>query len=312
MGETKTYVIPDSNSNLIGMLAPMLQQRGIDPNVLAVMRNGDFGGNSCIWIIFLLFLFGWNRNGWGNDANTGYLSNAINNGTGRELIMSAIQGNATAISQLATTLNCDVNAIQGAINGVQSSISALGNQVGLSSQQVINSIQLGNQTLAQQLCSCCCDMKQLVTSQGYENQLATLNQTNQLQNSIDSSKQATVTGFSNLGYITQQQTCDIQKTVDAGIQRVIDGQNAAITRELQNKINSQAEEISTYKATAATSQIVAQAMAPVNAALANLSTEVNTIKGQLPPTVAVPYPQLTAVPNLALYGGNTLGTGVWG
>lgn len=309
MGETKTYVIPDSSQNLVGMLAPMLQSKGVDPSVIAMMRNGDFGGNSCIWIIFLLFLFGWGGNGaWGRN-NDSSLQTAINNGTGRELIMSAIQGNATSISQLATTLNCDVNAIQTAINGVQNSIMSVGNQLGLSSQQIINSVQSGNQSIAQQLCSCCCDMKQLVTTQGYENQISNLNQTNQLQNSIENVRQASVNGFANIGYATQQQTQEIQKSITDGIQRVVDGQNAAITRELQNKINQQSDEITAYKTTAATSQIVAQAMAPINAALAGLSTEINTIKGQLPPTVAVPYPQLTAVPNTVLYGTNT---GIWG
>jgi len=147
MSETKTYVFGnDSGSNstangLVGLIAPMLQQRGIDPSVLAAMMNNKNGfGNDGSWFIIILFLFiflgignrGWNNNG---SDNSGYpLANLLNNDTGRELIMSAIQGNATSISQLAATLNCDVNTLQTAINGIGSQLSQVGNQVGLSSQ----------------------------------------------------------------------------------------------------------------------------------------------------------------------------------
>jgi hypothetical protein len=47
MSEEKTYVFDSaSGSNIISALAPMLQNRGIDPSVLALMNNNDgFGGN---------------------------------------------------------------------------------------------------------------------------------------------------------------------------------------------------------------------------------------------------------------------------
>lgn len=47
MSEEKTYVFDGaSGSNIISALAPMLQNRGIDPSVLALMNNNDgFGGN---------------------------------------------------------------------------------------------------------------------------------------------------------------------------------------------------------------------------------------------------------------------------
>lgn len=56
------------------------------------------------------------------------------------MLLQAINGNGNAISQLATTLNCDINAVQSAINSVQSQIQSVGNQVGMSGQQVINAI----------------------------------------------------------------------------------------------------------------------------------------------------------------------------
>lgn len=57
------------------------------------------------------------------------------------MLLQAINGNGNAISQLATTLNCDINAVQSAINSVQSQIQSVGNQIGMSGQQVINAIK---------------------------------------------------------------------------------------------------------------------------------------------------------------------------
>ena len=47
MSEEKTYVFDGGGANsIISALAPMLQNRGIDPSVLALMNNNDgFGGN---------------------------------------------------------------------------------------------------------------------------------------------------------------------------------------------------------------------------------------------------------------------------
>lgn len=47
MSDEKTYVFDSGAGNsVISALAPMLQNRGIDPGVLALMNNNDgFGGN---------------------------------------------------------------------------------------------------------------------------------------------------------------------------------------------------------------------------------------------------------------------------
>ena len=74
MSETKTYVFPESGGNgggsgMMAMLAPLLQQKGIDPNLLVAMNgknnNSGFGGEGSwfIWVIFLFFLMGWGNNG---------------------------------------------------------------------------------------------------------------------------------------------------------------------------------------------------------------------------------------------------------
>jgi hypothetical protein len=47
MSDEKTYVFDSaSGSNIISALAPMLQNRGIDPSVLALMKDNDGFGNN--------------------------------------------------------------------------------------------------------------------------------------------------------------------------------------------------------------------------------------------------------------------------
>ena len=41
----KTYVFDGGSNSIVSALAPMLQSKGIDPGVLALMNNNGFGGN---------------------------------------------------------------------------------------------------------------------------------------------------------------------------------------------------------------------------------------------------------------------------
>lgn len=57
MSESKTYVFGNEGSGQGGMmslLAPLLQQRGLDPNLLLAMnKNGNGWGDGFMWVIFL-------------------------------------------------------------------------------------------------------------------------------------------------------------------------------------------------------------------------------------------------------------------
>lgn len=313
--ESKTYVFGNEGNGQGGMmslLAPLLQQRGLDPNLLVAMNKNNNGwgdGNGFMWVIFLFFLMGWGGNGWGGFGNGrgGGLANEINNDYGRSLLMDAIGGNRNALSNLATQLNCTEGQIQAAISALTSQVQNVGNQVGMSGMQVINALQQGNMQIAQQIAQCCCD-----------NKMSICQQTNTLQNAINNVANGQERGFSSLAYETQRQTCDLNNSIKSSTQQIIDGQRAAEMREMQNKIDHLREENSTYKSSAMTSQIVGQAVAPINAVLAGLQQEVAGIKCKLPETVTTPYQPFTAVPNcvaaqMGLYGLNGVnGGGFWG
>lgn len=321
MPESKTYVFGnDTNSGMLGVIAPLLQKQGLDPNmVMAMMNNRNgFGGEGgwFMWIIFLFFLMGWGNNGWGGFGNRGgvagdaALGNLINNDNGRQLLMQAIQGNGNAINQLATTLNCSVGQIQQAINSVMGNIQQVGNQVGQSSMQIINAIQAGNCQIAQQIASCCC-----------ENRLAICQQTNTLQQAINGVSVAQERGFSQISYDTAKQTCEVRDAIRENTAQVLAGQRAAemreLTRELaerDRKISEQAVVINNGQQTAIFGQMIQQATAPIANAVAGLQKDVDSVKCKLPETTTIPYSPVVGVPTCvaAQYGFGLNNFGAWG
>ena len=301
MSDSKVFMFPEqgtSNSGIISMLAPLLQQRGVDPNVLLAMKNNSgFGGEGgwFMWVIFLFFLMGWGGNSWGFGRNQGTdgLANQINNDYGRDLLLQAINGNGTAISQLATTLNCDVNAIQTAINSVNGNIAAVSNQVGMSGQQVINAIQSGNQTIAAQMAQCCCDNKLLVTNQGYENRIATLEQTNQLGSKVDGGTSQITNAIANQTALINDKFCQLEM------------------RDMQSKIDSLQEEKSTLQAHISNANQTSQIQSYIASVVNPIAAEVNAIKAAQPATVTLPYNCATAIPTALAYSLNTTNSGLW-
>lgn len=318
MSESKTYVFGnDSNNGMLSLVAPLLQQRGVDPNVLATLMNnrGGFGGEGSwfMWIFFLFFLMGWRGNGFGNngcvDSNIGSM---INDNTGRELLMQAIQGNASAIQQLSSTLGCSVAQVQQAINSLGIQLQNVGNQVGQSAMEIINAIQAGNCSIASKLADCCC-----------ENRLAICQQTNTLQSAINGVSVGQERGFSSLAFETQKQTCDLSKAISDSTEKILSGQRAAEMREMQReiterdrKIAEQAVVINNAQQTAVVGQIVQQATTPLYNAVNALQKDVDCVKCKLPETTTIPYSPVVGVPTCvaAQYGlGLGLGNfGLWG
>ena len=328
METSKTYVFnPESSGNnnggLMSLIAPLLQQKGVDPNVLLAMKgNNGFGGNDGSWFIWLLFILcfcGWGGNGFGGFGNNGRgigLANEVNNDYGRSLLMDAIGGNRNALSNLATQLNCTEGQIQQAISALTAQVQNVGNQVGMSGMQTINALQQGNMQIASQLADCCCRVNNNITAMDGNVKLAMCQQTGTLNNAINNVAVGQERGFSSVAYETQRQTCDLQNSIKDATAELKAGQTAQEMREMQSKIDNLREENSTYKSSAMMSQIVGQSLAPVNSALASLQSEVNTIKCAQPNTITVPYQPFVTVPNCvaAQYGyyGNTVNAGFWG
>lgn len=210
----RTYYFPESGNGGNG------GQYGFDPNLLfgAMLGGGGFGGfgGGANWLWpFLLFAL-WGNNGWGGfGGNNGalgvdFLSNQLNNTAGRDLIMQAIQGNNSAIEKLASSLNCTAGEIRNAISSLNTQICNLGNQVGMSSLQVIQAINAGNSDLQRQLADCCCKTQTAIQESNYLTERGFAN-TNQVLSR----------GFSDIGYAFRDQTCNLEKAGSANTAAII-------------------------------------------------------------------------------------------
>lgn len=282
----RTYVFnSDGNSGGarydINAMLPGLMGRGIDPGVLALMNgNGGFGGQNGIWgVIYLAIvasIFGWNNGGFGGFGGRGGngLPAELAGNAGRELLMQAIQGNASAINQIASTLNCSSQQIESALCNIQ-------NSVGLTGTQIINAIQSGNSSVLNQLSSCCCNMLQAVERQGYESRLATCEQTHTLVDTANANALSLRDGAT-------ANTQAILAKLDAMQNQALQDKIAALTAEkatLQGEISQRNQNATILNA-------VGQQIAPLAAGLQALQSDVDGIKCKLPNTVSVPYPQL--------------------
>jgi len=309
MAEDKTIIMPDNQSNGWGNIPFSIPignfgWGGYGNGWGGGFGNGFFGGSGfgagilggiLGGLIPNFFGGNWGGNwGMGSGAAASSLGAQATANANTETILRAIDGSDSDIRLLATTLNSDVDSIRLAINTVQGAISTVGAQLGLTSQQVINAIQSGDAAIASQLCQCCCENKLLVTSQGYENQIRTIEQTNTLGSAIAGSSQRTVDAIADLKTTMVKEFCDVKE------------------REMQDKINSL-----TANNTLLRSQIDnANQTAAIAGLIAPVAKEVDDIKCRMPQTVPVQWPQLTAVNttpyvNGGFYG-NAFGNSFWG
>lgn len=272
---TKTYVFGDTAQGA----------GSLDPNLLLAMNNGGFGGGSFNNPFWAFILLAYLRNGLGCNVGDGNCSNAfISSQLGQ-----AIQGNANAISNLATTLNCTEAQILSAVNAVQSAIQSTGAQNNLSFAQTVNAVNAGNASIISTLQSCCCDVKQLVTTQGYENRINNLQQSQLIQN-----------GFSQVGYAAAENACAIKQNQTDNTSRVLAKLDAIEDSRKDREIATL-----TAQLTAANSRAERQAeLAPIYKAL-------NDIQCKQPNTVTIPANNGVLVPSCVAWqmGLNGLGLG---
>lgn len=315
MSESKIYTIPDGNNSL-------------DPNLmLALSQNGGFGNGNWMWMMFMWILFPWIFNGngfgggFGGNNGTGFLANQLNNDAGRDLLLQAINGRADSLGQLANILNTNVSDVQNGVNAIQNAVQTVGAQVGMSGQQVINSVQAGNASLSQQLCQCCCD-----------NRLAIANQTNAIQAQSAANHSAATLQAAQNQAATQLQMAQIesadqlsvcQQTNQLGSQadrntnsilNAIAGQNTLITkefcdlkeRELQNKIDMQGDIITQLRNQISNDKQTLQ----FNTALNALDNKIDAMAAKQPNTIPVQWPNVIAA-NTTPYIGYSSQTSFW-
>lgn len=272
-GTVETLVVPNDNNRTNDFLLGSMMNGG---------GMGGFGGGFGGWL-FGLFFGAMMRNGFGWNGDT---NNAGQVEATKDLLMSAMQNNNTALQGLANQFNCSIGQIQSTLCNIGTQIQNVGAQVGMSVPQVINAIQNGNMSLAQQIAECCCNVREAITRQGYESQLAICGQTNAITSAMS------------------EHTRDLKSSTDAGFLSVLQELRNMQTNALQDKLNAKEAENATLKAqinnehqTQAIGQMFAQSMAQT----ADLRAEIEKVKCGLPPTTVVPNPQVAGIPICAAY-----------
>lgn len=297
MAEEKTYVFGDGNNgynNGWGGVPFSIPVTGFGYGngygYGGGLLGGGFGAGILGGILGGLipgFFGGWgNGFGWGNNGNGGAAAASLGAqataNANSEIILNAINGTDADVRLLATTLNSDVDSIRLAINTVQGAIQTVGSQLGLTGQQVINALQMGDANISRQICECCC-----------QSQLRTVEQTNALNSAILTSGQRTVDAIADLKATTIEQFCALER------------------RDMQNELNTKNEIITQLRNEADNARQTAQ----FGAMLAPIAKEVNDIQCKLPATTPVIYPQISAVnttPNIGGFYGYGFGNGFGG
>lgn len=305
---SEIYQLPDSNNG--GNNIPFSIPIGLGGfnngfgNGFGTFGNGIF---DIFGLALVASMFGWGGNGgfggWGNGGNSAQiaaLASQLNTDSGRELLMNAINSNGeasrSAIQNLATALGQDFNLVNAGVQNVQNVLATIAANQGMNVMQIVNSIQAGNAALASQLCNCCCEQRQATMEQGYQAQIRTIEQTNQLGQQADRNTAALQSSLAAMQTNITREFCDIRE------------------REMQSKIDTQSDIITQLRGQIDNANQTNQIIGYVNSVVTPLQTKVDQIASKQLPTVNVQWPQLTAVNTTPYVSGGiyTNGWNGWG
>lgn len=296
--DTKTFVFGDNANN------------GMVPAWMAYGNNNGWGngfGGSNFWGAGIGGFLGSalgnliNGNGLGIGNNGGAAAASLGAqataNANAELLRSAIastgEQSIQAIQTISNMIGQDFATTSSQISAINGILSNMAIQNATTPLQIMNSIISGNKDLAATFASCCCENKLLVTSQGYENQIATLNQTNALSSQAD------------------RNANDIIRAINAQTVEMDNQFCAARERDMQAKIDTQADIITQLRGQVDNAQQTAAITGYINSLIAPLQAKVTQIADKQLPTVPVQWPQIQAV-NMTPYAGNYYGGGFYG
>jgi hypothetical protein len=320
---SETIVVPDNSGNN--------NMNNAWPWMFAGNNGfGGFGGGNFWGAGIGAFLgsalgnwFGGNGNGLGGNggaaaASLGAQATANQN---TELLRAAISSNGEqsrqAIQTVSTMLGQDfatVSAQFGAINGILNNMAV---QNATTPLQIINAIVGGNKDLQAEFANCCCQNKLLVTEQGYQAQLRTLEQTAAMNNGFAGVNTNIAATKAAQELSDCKQTYALTDTMNRNFIAIDNKLDAMESQRKDREITALTAKVAQLESQGFTTAALGQAVAPINAQLAALAREVDDIKCKQPSTVSVQYPNLVAVnatPYVSggFYQNGYNGNGWWG
>jgi hypothetical protein len=200
-------------------------------------------------------------------------------------ITSQGEASRTAISNLSTALGQDFNLVNSGVQNIQNVLATIAANQGMNVMQVVNAIQSGNAALTSQFQNCCCQTQKQIMEQGYQAQIATLNQTNQLGSQADRNTNSLLNAINAQTVAMNDQFCQARE------------------RDMQAKIDTQADIITQLRGQIDNANQTAQITGYVNSLIAPLQAKVTEIADKQLPTVPVQWPQIQAVNTTPYMGG---------
>lgn len=235
-----------------GAMFGALANKGVDPGIIAMMENarkdGSWGDNGMLILLFLLIICGGGNGFWGNrngfngmEANN--IERVVFNQSNYDTLMAAVGGNREAVAQLAQTLNCDVGQINSALCGVDKQLAVNNGDVKAALMSVENS-------LASQLSSCCCSTRQLISEQGCSTRAAIQDVRYLISNSQAAQDSLIQSQFANQNSMIQAQHCETLNAIQNGFASLE-------MRTLQDQNDRLREQIASQSQAAQTAAIIA-------------------------------------------------------
>lgn len=216
-------------------------------------KDGAFGGNSGSWLVMLLifFLFFRNGNGFGGDfgnvatpAATQESVRSVLENQSTDKILSAINGNQAAITQLAQSTGIGFEQMQNALCGVKTAILETSAATNLSIKDVQAAIASGNANVISTLQAACSQLGVQMLNGFNAQNVAFLQGINGLDKTL-----------CDIRYANEKNTSAIIASGTANTERILDYLNQTKLDELNRELSLARAEISQKDQTAA---IVAQ------------------------------------------------------
>lgn len=267
---------------------------GLGSNPLAMAFMFPFIMPFVMPFMNMMYGNGWGGfGGFGGNGGAGFISNQLNNDAGRQLIMQAIQGNASAIDRLATLMNSTHDQVQQGICALNTSILNVGSDTKMTGLQIINAMQSGNTALQSQIC------------QGFANLLNNVTAGHaDIKNSIEAKAAADQLANCQLRY-------DLTTTMNNGFLALDNKIDALESARKDREITALTAQVAKLEGQQYTAGVVQQAVAPIIGQLAGIREEVDSIKRCQTPTITVPNNQYTAVPTLLANAGADFVASYW-
>ena len=256
---------------------------------------------------------GYGGNGGAATASLGAQATANSN---TELLRAAISSNgeqsSQAIQTVSTRLGQDFATVSSQFSAINGILNNMAIQNATTPLQIVNAIVSGNKDLAAQFANCCCQNKLLVTEQGYQAQLRTLEQTAAMNNGFAGVNTNIAATKAAQELSDCKQTYALTDTMNRNYIAIDNKLDAMESGRKDREITALTAKVAQLESQNFTTAALGQAVAPINAQLLALAREVDDIKCNQLPTVNVQWPQLTAVNTTPYVNGGFYGNGFYG